>query len=259
MNLKKNLNDAIKKWEGKKKTSTSKKELDDLIYIRDKDIIPGFIRHGNIYSEKDCKAHTQRFGIKTTASDTQRFKKWIMRASKDIKFFEETFKDDLEIILKKRDEDNRISIEDRQKYAYEMKERRLVDLNKNLQDKILSVGKKNASKEYNKQRMSLSESNSQDRVEKDDSDFSKASSESDSEHDITLDNYPQPMEIDSANYAQAHMDDDDEDIGAAQPPEQQPKSKRPRTEGGKKHTKKRVKKSSKKKLGYKIINTRKQK
>ena len=257
--FKKNLNDAIKKWEGKKKTSTSKKELDDLIYIRDKDIIPGFIRHGNIYSEKDCKAHTQRFGIKTTASDTQRFKKWIMRASKDIKFFEETFKDDLEIILKKRDEDNRISIEDRKKYAYEMKERRLVDLNKKLQDKILSVGKKNASKEYNKQRMSLSESNSQDRVEKDDSDFSKASSESDSEHDITLDNYPQPMEIDSANYAQAHMDDDDEDIGAAQPPEQQPKSKRPRTEGGKKHTKKRVKKSSKKKLGYKIINTRKQK
>ena len=40
----------------------------------------------------------------------------------------------------------------------------------------------------------------------------------------------------------------------------QPKSKRPRTTtGGKKHTKKRVKKSSKKKLGYKLRNTRKQK
>tara|TARA_B100000902_G_scaffold383066_1_gene421460 strand:+ start:3206 stop:6796 length:3591 start_codon:yes stop_codon:yes gene_type:complete len=54
------------------------------------------------------------------------------------------------------------------------------------------------------------------------------------------------------------MDDDVEDIGEAQPQEQPP-TKRPRTEGGKKYTRRRVKKSSKKKLGYKLINTRKQK
>ena len=46
----------------------------------------------------------------------------------------------------------------------------------------------------------------------------------------------------------------------ARPPSEQPKSKRPRTTtGGKKLTRRRVKKSSKKKLGYKLINTRKQK
>ncbi len=55
------------------------------------------------------------------------------------------------------------------------------------------------------------------------------------------------------------MDDDVEDIGEAQPQEQ-PSTKRPRTKkGGKKYTRRRVKKSSKKKLGYKLINTRKQK
>jgi len=60
-------------------------------------------------------------------------------------------------------------------------------------------------------------------------------------------------------YNTTPMDDDVFDIGEAQPQEQ-PKSKRPRTTtGGKKYTRRRVKKSSKKKLGYKLINTRKQK
>jgi len=59
------------------------------------------------------------------------------------------------------------------------------------------------------------------------------------------------------------MDDDVEDIGEAQPQEQPP-TKRPRTKkGGKKLTRrramKRAMKSSKKTLGYKLINTRKQK
>ena len=53
--------------------------------------------------------------------------------------------------------------------------------------------------------------------------------------------------------------DYEEEIRLPQPQEQPP-TKRPRTKkGGKKLTRRRVKKSSKKKLGYKLINTRKQK
>jgi hypothetical protein len=43
------------------------------------------------------------------------------------------------------------------------------------------------------------------------------------------------------------------------PSEQRPQKRSRPSLGGKKHTKKRVKKSSKKKLGYKLINTRKHK